>query len=206
MDGNRFDVLVRSWGTRSRRGLLGLLAGGLAALEAGGGGAAAGCAKAGKRCGHGKRCCEGARCKHGRCRCTSSFTTCGGRCVDVETDPNNCGACGNTCAAEQACEDNHCCLPPQAACESVLECCLARATDCAPIATNKGGLAGCGFFGNLNRCCIRPPAFDRCESDCDCCGDALCRNNACCGQAGARCFSPSDCCSGRCNLAQDVCE
>jgi hypothetical protein len=28
---------------------------------------------------------------------------CNGRCIDVLHDPDNCGACGNVCGAQQAC-------------------------------------------------------------------------------------------------------
>jgi hypothetical protein len=32
------------------------------------------------------------------CECPSGTTDCGGSCVDLSSDPNNCGECGNTCS------------------------------------------------------------------------------------------------------------
>ena len=33
---------------------------------------------------------------------------CGGSCVDLQTDPLNCGGCGDTCKADQVCVDGNC--------------------------------------------------------------------------------------------------
>jgi hypothetical protein len=30
--------------------------------------------------------------------CAEGLTYCGGACVDLQSDPNNCGACGASCA------------------------------------------------------------------------------------------------------------
>jgi hypothetical protein len=37
-------------------------------------------------------------------------TTCGATCVDLTTDPNNCGACGNVCAATDTCVAGACAI------------------------------------------------------------------------------------------------
>ncbi len=39
--------------------------------------------------------------------CTSSETSCGAKCVNTQTDPNNCGSCGNSCGTE-ACVAGSC--------------------------------------------------------------------------------------------------
>lgn len=36
--------------------------------------------------------------------CPAGATMCGGWCSSVETDPDNCGACGHTCSALQICD------------------------------------------------------------------------------------------------------
>jgi hypothetical protein len=36
---------------------------------------------------------------------------CGGLCTDTQTDPNNCGTCGNACLAEQVCVQGECQTP-----------------------------------------------------------------------------------------------
>ena len=35
--------------------------------------------------------------------CREGFTPCDGLCVDLQTDRQNCGACGNACATAEAC-------------------------------------------------------------------------------------------------------
>ncbi len=43
-------------------------------------------------------CGPGLTCQFGQCLCTQpGQTTCNGRCVDVATDPTNCGACAHDC-------------------------------------------------------------------------------------------------------------
>src|SRR5439155_25885653 len=38
-------------------------------------------------------------------------TPCGDRCVDLLSDPRNCGACGITCNAQGVCNQGKCALP-----------------------------------------------------------------------------------------------
>ncbi len=40
--------------------------------------------------------------------CTTDLTACGGRCVALASDPDNCGACGQACAADAACHAGAC--------------------------------------------------------------------------------------------------
>src|SRR5258708_3970511 len=50
--------------------------------------------------------------------CTNG-TRCAGKCVDVESDPANCGRCGNACQANQVCSNGACartCAPPKVNC------------------------------------------------------------------------------------------
>jgi len=44
----------------------------------------------------------------GSSSCPSHFKTCGNVCVDVYTDPANCGACGTACAGGQVCSAGAC--------------------------------------------------------------------------------------------------
>lgn len=52
-------------------------------------------------CEEGTEICEGTE-----CRCRSGYTTCEGRCVNLQTSPEHCGACGVVCA--QACGAGAC--------------------------------------------------------------------------------------------------
>src|SRR5205823_1841018 len=42
------------------------------------------------------------------CLCESGSVLCDGRCVVLENDPRNCGACGDPCPQGQACQDRAC--------------------------------------------------------------------------------------------------
>src|SRR2546428_407411 len=43
---------------------------------------------------------KGAICSQGVCVCPSGYTDCNGTCVNLSTDPSNCGACGNGCGSK----------------------------------------------------------------------------------------------------------
>jgi len=92
MDANRFDTLARLIGSRTSRriafslGATGLLS--IAAPEA-----------EARRCSTQKDCPKCYRCRKHRCRpltgtaCGGGKTCCSGVCVDLRTDPSNCGRC-----------------------------------------------------------------------------------------------------------------
>lgn len=110
MDEDAFDELARRLaGPWTRRATAGLVAGGvLAAIgldaEAVRRGKASR-AQGNQRKGKGKG--------RGRKRCSPGLTRCGGACLDVRSDPNNCGTCGNACGAGKVCADGACgSLPP----------------------------------------------------------------------------------------------
>src|SRR5688500_3050027 len=41
-------------------------------------------------------------------RCGAGLSACAGGCIDLETDAQNCGACGSPCALGESCEDGTC--------------------------------------------------------------------------------------------------
>lgn len=47
-------------------------------------------------------------CLNGTCQCPTGFTLCGGTCVSLSIDSDNCGACGNACADLYACQSSQC--------------------------------------------------------------------------------------------------
>jgi hypothetical protein len=62
----------------------------------------------------------------GQCpACDPDDTLCDGKCVDLSSDPANCGACGHVCPAGDACVDGHCttCVGEEGACSSKSDCC-----------------------------------------------------------------------------------
>ncbi len=42
------------------------------------------------------------------CECPTGTTLCNGNCVDLQSDANNCGQCGNTCPSDQSCVSGTC--------------------------------------------------------------------------------------------------
>lgn len=119
-------------------------------------------------------CPAGRYCDAGACACPAGRTECGGQCVDLENDPNNCGSCGKVCPNFKKCsgglclctepadnEDGHCC--PAGMTFSDLRCwggprgpatSLAQVyADCATLRV-EGGMAcpsgvpigACGYF------------------------------------------------------------
>ena len=51
--------------------------------------------------GCGIQCAAGIACINGKCGCPSGTTECNGRCVDLRTNDDNCGACGRACIDNQ---------------------------------------------------------------------------------------------------------
>jgi hypothetical protein len=50
----------------------------------------------------------------GTCQCQEATpTVCPAACVDLETDPGNCGACGNSCAPTATCQAGKCGVEPE---------------------------------------------------------------------------------------------
>ena len=91
MDGNRFDTFARALGrTTGRRGALGSMAAGAALL--GGVVATRQEAAAGKK----------------RETCKPGQTKCGKKCVFLQTNAKNCGACKNACLSDQICGNGTC--------------------------------------------------------------------------------------------------
>lgn len=144
MDANRFDDVLRQWGS-TRRPVLGAVLGTLLGLT----GISPSDAKKKKkkkckapRVKCGKVCCAaGEICQNGACTspcpagqtrcngtcqsgpctppCPAGQTRCSGTCVDTRTDGANCGGCGRVCEDANACQQGMCplaCPAGQARC------------------------------------------------------------------------------------------
>jgi hypothetical protein len=120
MDGQRIDTMIRTL-TRSgsRRAAVRALSGSaLATFLAtfGRNDAAAKCVNPGKKCkskgknGKKLKCCGGVQCKGGKCRCAAGLQPCGNRCIDLLSDLDDCGQCGNACGGAEICYYGHCCV------------------------------------------------------------------------------------------------
>ncbi|WP_438032450.1 MopE-related protein [Sorangium sp. So ce204] len=93
--------------------------------------------------GEGRALCgaDGARCVSGRCECPAGQGYCplesatGFHCIDVQSDPENCGACGASCPADTTCVGGQCtCADGLALCGST----------CVDLAEDERHCGACG--------------------------------------------------------------
>lgn len=107
-------------------------------------------------------CTNGNQCNGGVCSCNNgpacggAFTCCSSGCVDLSRDPNNCDACGHTCAPDPLCCGGVCKPHSRLDCKSCGDRCAATdlsVQQCCPPCT-PGGDYQCA-----NKClpCVAPP-------------------------------------------------
>jgi hypothetical protein len=210
MDGPRFDTLARTLAASHRTSRKTLLGAGLGLLLAGrsGDGAAADCKQVGQRCSGDKDCCKHAQCRlSGVCACKSGFTDCNGKCKDLTTNKNHCGACNNDCGDGEFCCSGACI----AACAGGETCCNGACCTC-PIGNEPCGDTCCPPF---ETCCdgvcvdevhSNPDHCGTCGNICDeprCCSNGRCvasfqSDEDNCGSCGFECMFEFTCCSGTC--------
>ncbi len=144
----------------------------------------------------GSKCCPpGQRCRNRKCKCKGGLTKCGRKCLDVATDPANCGACGRACAPGQTCTAGQCTGGDQGGGEQTATCgngvkesgeiCdgadLAGAT-CVSLGFVSGALAcspGCQSFetsGCVAPACTTPATCPGADSECQ---TRTCVNGTC---------------------------
>jgi Stigma-specific protein, Stig1 len=166
-------------------------------------------------CGLGTATC-GTNCQwEGPCTCSDpSYAVCGqnpGQCVDTNTDPNNCGACGNQCSGGQVCCDGFCATCPTGGiCNGGGGCvCPEGTAECTPGQCQDvlSDPANCGYLcqqcpSNYPNCCLGsctdisndPNNCGECAYQCgiDLMSDYLlnCVNGTC------TCQGPESCCVG----------
>ena len=89
------------------------------------------------------------------CECDAGLTSCDGACVDVDSDPQNCGSCETACGIGEACEDGVCVGPE---CDAGLTECDGA---CVSLQFDEANCGSCGedcgnglcFFGQ----CVGSP-------------------------------------------------
>jgi hypothetical protein len=157
----------------------------------------------------GQSCVAGAFCSEGQCRtvapgCSFAQALCGAdagaaACVDLRTDPENCGDCGVVCADNESCLAGSC--QPTPCAPGFLVCPDADGgASCTDVAVDVNNCGGCGnSCGTFSLCsggaCSCQPGFTSC-------GAALCvdtysdANN--CSACGAACLACEDCAGASC--------
>jgi hypothetical protein len=228
MDGSRFDDLVKSLGAgRSRRSVLGALAGAvLAAVGVGQAEAATRKRSVGNSCSTNSDCASNlcvqetrtrkichcaspADCPAATAQCQTAACLPSGYCATAITSGAACSD-GNRCTTGDACQSDGSCLGTPVVCAATNECwtagtCQAADGQCSP-ETYHGEGATCSAGVCHDGACCAP------ESQATTCDGGLCgaqTNN--CGQTvqcltlgGGSCQADTECCSGACvgNLCQ----
>jgi hypothetical protein len=151
MDAARFDSLAKTFtaALTRRRALTGLIGAGFSALLRVPHGAAKPKDKD-KPCKKDKHCTAGQRC-------------CAGACVDLQTDPKNCGRCGNDCSTCHSC-GGECCAGVCGLCFAAGQVCC-DGSYCAPLSPTMDTCEICGH---------------PCAPDEVCCGPSTCSVDGVC--------------------------
>lgn len=126
--------------------------------------------------------------------CPEGFASCDGSCIAVTADPDNCGACGRACGADQRCVEGAC------ACLNGLEACGA---ECVDLATDNANCGSCGTSCGA-RFCAGGACVDECPAGTTDCGGScadLATSLAHCGGCGAQCAAGQACSGGTCACA-----
>ena len=122
--------------------------------------------------------------------CASGQTLCDGSCVDLNTNNQNCGACGTACPSGNGCAGGVC------TCLAGLEPCGNECTDLSKDPANCGACGNaCGATqGCVAGSCACPAGYDSCGADCV----NLAADPANCGSCGNICPTGQFCQSGAC--------
>ncbi|MBP6830918.1 MAG: hypothetical protein KA978_09040 [Deltaproteobacteria bacterium] len=147
-------------------------------------------------------CLSGQTCTAGVCTggmtCPLGQTSCGGACLDLQTDRAHCGACGVACGSGQTCTGGVCritCASPRVVCGAgSLQSCIDTTSD-------NIHCGGCATVCSADQVCASSACTTACAAPRTTCGGACVdtatdRNH--CGTCGRACATGQDCAAGTC--------
>jgi hypothetical protein len=162
--------------------------------------------------------CSGGCCAFGQCvapgeNCanTLSLICCPGvGCKLLDSDPNNCGACGKVCPNGQICQGGQCfcttdagcpggccgngqCVPAGASCGGSSTCC--PGAGCTQVSSDPGNCGVCGMKCSSGQTCSG--GVCHCSMDSDCSSGRCCAGGMCVAP-GASCGNGLTCCGSAC--------
>ena len=128
-------------------------------------------------------------------RCEGGRSLCDGTCVDRSTNPNHCGACGQTCSGNEVCTDGAC------RCPRYHERCDGACVSTQVQADNCGR---CGNSCDPTKVCSAGTCADSCLEGRESCGQRCVdqsTNPDHCGACGNECAWDKGCQGGACESA-----
>ncbi|MCA9714056.1 MAG: hypothetical protein KC468_05090 [Myxococcales bacterium] len=139
--------------------------------------------------------------------CEPPLEDCGGGCVDVDFDPENCGGCGNDCTAQgMICVLGSCevmCADPEVLCDGA----------CVNPETDPQHCGGCGIACDNGQVCNAGACALDCDPGLTACDDAcvdLQSDPNFCGACDVACVGQEQCVDGQCELqcmpGEQVCD
>ncbi|MBI2391244.1 MAG: VCBS repeat-containing protein [Deltaproteobacteria bacterium] len=130
--------------------------------------------------------------------CASPSMVCGGACIDVRSDPRNCGACGKTCDDALVCVSGRC----SGACPASQEVCDGR---CVATQTDRANCGACGNACASGQVCSEGACAVSCSArllECSAASERYCADaktdSTNCGTCGNACPAGEVCVDGAC--------
>lgn len=137
---------------------------------------------------------SGGECAGVDCRCADELTSCGTTCIDVTSDAQNCGACGQACPTTQVCSAGVCGCPTDR---------LSCGASCIDSSSDDQNCGGCGNACRDSEVCSSGACV--CPTGQALCGDSCVdqqSDEANCGACGNVCSGGQICSSGACACPQ----
>lgn len=141
------------------------------------------------------------QCINGSCECPTGKAQCGHGCIDLLTNPMNCGDCGIACGLHATCSAGSC------KCATGFFTCAGPPPDfepmCMDLASDREHCGQCGIRCDFNQdchegvcgmACMDPKAPDYCAPNCT----NLKEDPTNCGKCGNQCVFPAPCNNGSC--------
>ena len=141
--------------------------------------------------------------------CEEGDTRCDEQCVDLQTDPLNCGGCDLVCDAQERCENGECVVRSETGCDEGLDDCGDQGDPlCVDIQQNGRHCGQCGNVCGENSDCVD----GQCEASGPVCAQGLtnCGDDAApicadqnfhrqhCGECNTGCNPDQNCVDGSC--------